>query len=294
MSTAAAKPGRRQEETIVKKVSRRAHHEDHGGNWKVAFADFCLALLCLFMVLWILTTRDKEEAIHKLHISAMYDGGTGIFEADVPRPEQPSLMEPLVAMPQAQDGHEGDGVPMEYGSDDELRALAAAVEQAARDANLQANLQAVITPSGLRIMLHDTHRRGIFELGSAVPDPVFHDLMQRIGQLLTQVGNPMLVVGHTDARKYPHPMLRSNWHLSSERAMAARNSLLQGGLSIDQLLQVVGMADRAPLDPVDPRGALNRRIEFLVLTQERARMMEQMFGRPTSVVPLMEGIDAAS
>jgi chemotaxis protein MotB len=292
VSSVTAKAGRGHEQTIVKRVSRRGHHEDHGGNWKVAFADFCLALLCLFLVLWVLAARDTEEANHKLSISAIYDGGAGIFDADTPRPQVPSLVEPLVSMPAAQDGTEAGTTAVSYASDDELRALAADVEQMAREANLQNNLQAVMTPSGLRVMLHDTHRRGIFELGSAVPDKVFEDLMQRMGQLFTKVGNPLLVVGHTDALKYPNPLVRSNWHLSSERAMAALNSLLRGGMSVDQLLQVVGMADRAPLDAGNPRSALNRRIEFLVLTQSRARMMQQMFGTPGSVVPLMDGVDA--
>jgi chemotaxis protein MotB len=40
--------------TIVKRVSRKGHDEAHGGAWKVAFADFMLALMCLFLVLWVL------------------------------------------------------------------------------------------------------------------------------------------------------------------------------------------------------------------------------------------------
>ena len=48
-------------ETIVKRASRRHDEEAHGGAWKVAFADFVLALMCLFMVLWVLAARDKEE-----------------------------------------------------------------------------------------------------------------------------------------------------------------------------------------------------------------------------------------
>jgi chemotaxis protein MotB len=47
-------------QTVVKRVSRKAHDEGHGGAWKVAFADFCLALLCLFLVLWLLASRETE------------------------------------------------------------------------------------------------------------------------------------------------------------------------------------------------------------------------------------------
>ena len=48
-------------QTVVKRVSRRHDDEGHGGAWKVAFADFCLALLCLFLVLWLLASRNSER-----------------------------------------------------------------------------------------------------------------------------------------------------------------------------------------------------------------------------------------
>ena len=36
-------------ETVVKRSSRRHDDDAHGGAWKVAFADFSLALMCLFL-----------------------------------------------------------------------------------------------------------------------------------------------------------------------------------------------------------------------------------------------------
>ncbi|GAB2592523.1 OmpA family protein [Dyella jejuensis] len=291
MSAVTPKSSRRHEETIVKKVSRRAQHEDHGGNWKVAFADFCLALLCLFLVLWVLGARDEEEVRRKFGVSVVYDGGTGIFDGDSARPVPPAVVEPLADAALAQDSGD-DAAPRQYETREDLKKLAATVERLGREANLENNLQAVVTPTGLRVILHDTHRRGIFEFGSAVPDQRFDQLMQRMGQLFAQVGNSLLVVGHTDAVPFRNPAVRSNWHLSGERAMAARTSLMQGGMPISHLLQVVGMADRAPMDTDDPHGAMNRRIEFLVLTRERAKMIEQMFGAPQSVTPLIEGVDA--
>ncbi|MGC1550219.1 MAG: OmpA family protein [Rhodanobacter sp.] len=117
-----------------------------------------------------------------------------------------------------------------------------------------------------------------------------------MGGLFSKIGNPILVIGHTDAtpfRMQGHSM-RSNWHLSNERAMAAKQSLHMGGLSTDSVLQVVGMADRAPLDTDNPRAAMNRRIEFLILTRRRAVAIEQMFGAPSQVVPLIDGVNAVA
>ena len=52
---------------IVKRVKKIAAGH-HGGAWKVAFADFCLALLCLFLVLWLLASREKQETAEQLRI----------------------------------------------------------------------------------------------------------------------------------------------------------------------------------------------------------------------------------
>ncbi|MGL4979474.1 MAG: flagellar motor protein MotB, partial [Plesiomonas sp.] len=36
---------------IIKKVQHDDHDEGHGGAWKVAFADFAIAMMAFFMVL---------------------------------------------------------------------------------------------------------------------------------------------------------------------------------------------------------------------------------------------------
>lgn len=305
-----ARPARHKEETIVKRVSQRQHDDDHGGTWKVAFADFCLALMCLFLVLWVLSTKEHETAKGKSASSrgSVLDSGSGSVADGNGSPQAPmSVFEPhqLAAQEEVIADDERDAVESESDtqeaepaprgeSEAELRAVAERLERLGIEANLLGNLRMVMTPAGLRVMLHDTDSQGLFVLGSAVPDRKFDALLQRIGALLARVGNPVLIVGHTDAVPYREQGYgaRSNWHLSSERAMAARGSLLQGGLAAGNVLQVVGMAERAPLNPDDPRGAVNRRIELLVLTARRARMIEQMFGMPQTVVPLIDGVDA--
>jgi len=47
--------------TIIKRSSRKHHDAVHGGAWKVAFADFTLAMMALFMVLWIMGSVTEEE-----------------------------------------------------------------------------------------------------------------------------------------------------------------------------------------------------------------------------------------
>ena len=44
-------------------VVRRPHHEEdahHGGVWKIAFADFMTAMMCFFLVMWLISATDEK------------------------------------------------------------------------------------------------------------------------------------------------------------------------------------------------------------------------------------------
>ena len=45
---------RNHEQIIVKRQQRRNSSPKSGGAWKVAFADFTLAMMAFFMVLWMM------------------------------------------------------------------------------------------------------------------------------------------------------------------------------------------------------------------------------------------------
>ena len=49
------------EQTIVIKRVRRADAGAHGGSWKIAFADFALALMAFFLVLWLIESTTELE-----------------------------------------------------------------------------------------------------------------------------------------------------------------------------------------------------------------------------------------
>lgn len=283
--------GRAGETTVIKRSNRgHAPDEDHGGTWKVAFADFCLALMCLFLVLWLLSSRE-EEAARKLGESVVYDGGSGVLPGDGGSRDSAGLDAlPSGASERASEGASPD--PHFYDSPQDLERLAERLRALGEDAGLEDNLGLAITGQGLRVMLHDTDRRGVFQLGSAVPNERFRGLLRRLGGVFAGVGNPIVLVGHTDAVPYRDARgTRSNWHLSSERALAARSLLLQGGMSEGAVLQSVGMADNAPLTPDDPAAAVNRRIEFMILDAGHADSMRRMFGVPLSPVRLIDGVD---
>lgn len=303
------------DQTIVKRGGGKHKHDDHGGAWKVAFADFCLALMCLFLVLWLIAARNTEalEQVMTESDGAKTDQGKGVMPEQVggprgslidryPMPETGSTDEPGDKRATGEVG-QGKGEPaseitpekVKYETPDDLRKLSKTLSKMSDEFGLTANLDAVVTPYGLRVMLHDTDRQGMFVRGSAVPTDKFRALLRKMGPLFARMENQMLIVGHTDSLQYADTSYAafSNWTLSANRAMSARSQLLAGSMNPESVLQVVGMADRAPLDVKRADAGLNRRIELLILTTAQAKTIASMFGMPDHTVPLTEQVKTA-
>lgn len=300
-------------DAIVKRSSKRHDHDEHGGAWKVAFADFCLALMCLFLVLWVMAARQSESMQQVLQSpgGSFLDEGQGVMPETMGGPRG-SLIAREPMPPRSGTGNAGRSGDLDGGVSDpterpstararyettaELQALSRVLARISEAAGLAGNMQAIVTPYGLRVMLHDTEGQGMFRRGSAMLSDRFRRLLRDLGPVFAQMENQMLVVGHTDSLQYAdnsHAAF-SNWTLSSNRAMAARKQLQEGGMPTDSILQVVGMADRAPLDTRDAAAGVNRRIELLILTSQQAHLVAAMFGMPEETVPLVEGVRATT
>lgn len=279
----AKRPGHEHGEVVVKKSGGKHKHEEHGGAWKVAFADFCLALMCLFLVLWVLAARDKEELE-----MAMAGGGAqtmskqgqgermiGEFQPGQMIPKQP------VETPKPQDrtGAQPDAKKL-LNSPEELAELSRRVRKAGAQIGLAEHITALVTAEGLRIMVHDTEKVGMFKSGSAEPSLAFQQLLRRIGPMFQEIDNQLVIAGHTDAAPFHGTSVfaPSNWSLSTERALAARAYMLAGGMPTTSVLQVIGMADVAPVDQADPLAPANRRVELLVTTKAHAQQVLYTFG----------------
>jgi chemotaxis protein MotB len=288
-------------QTIIKRGGGKHDYDEHGGAWKVAFADFCLALLALFLVLWLMAAREKEAAQNMVkELSA------GQLEGPGKRPEidsspSGSLIERFPTMhdgtgPGNNVGDSGEAAKVSYDSPADLAALSKKLEKMSEEAGLASNLEATVTPFGLRVILHDTDKQGMFMRGSALPTGRFARLLQKMGPLFAQMENQMLIVGHTDSVQYNFTERTgmSNWSLSTNRAMAARAQLLSGGMRNDSVLQVVGMADRAPIDAARTDADVNRRIELMILTRAQSRTVSAMFGTPGATRELVEGVSVSA
>src|ERR1700753_4052371 len=46
---------------IIKRIKKGGHGGDHGGAWKVAYADFVTAMMAFFLLMWLINTTTPEQ-----------------------------------------------------------------------------------------------------------------------------------------------------------------------------------------------------------------------------------------
>ncbi|UGS41807.1 putative lateral flagellar export/assembly protein LafU [Pseudocitrobacter corydidari] len=300
--------GKEHHTTIIKRSARKSQEGIHGGAWKVAFADFTLAMMALFMVLWIMGAVTEEE---RKEIVSLLNGGDAIFEGHSISPitqkdaggeltivgkrspgktdAEDAENEKTLAQ-QAKQGESLDSVNAR--SNSEIEDLARIIMQITSAYDAQANLKMEIVPQGLRILISDDQKREMFQRSSAILTPFFDRLLTKFAPELNKIDNKIIITGHTDATRFRDQVLYNNWNLSGERAMQARTVLTKGGLDPSRVLQVSGMADQMLLDPNQPLSSANRRIEIMVLTHSASESLYQFFGQHGEKVikPLVDKI----
>ncbi|EGQ8538548.1 flagellar motor protein MotB [Vibrio parahaemolyticus] len=112
--------------------------------------------------------------------------------------------------------------------------------------------------------------KGAFPEGSAFLQPKFRPLVRQISELVKDVPGIVRISGHTDNQRLDSELYRSNWDLSSQRAVSVAQEMEKVRGFSHQRLRVRGMADTEPLVPndSDENRALNRRVEISIMQGE--------------------------
>jgi len=118
---------------------------------------------------------------------------------------------------------------------------------------------------GRRIIIR-VREQGSFPSGSAELRRQFVPVMASIRTVLKKVEGNVSVEGHTDSVPIATRVFRSNWDLSSARALSVAHELLKGGVLDSNRFMVTGFADAKPLKANDNEAnrAKNRRVEIVI------------------------------
>jgi chemotaxis protein MotB len=281
---------------IIKRI-KKGGHGHHGGAWKVAYADFVTAMMAFFLLLWLLNAVTEQQLngvadyFTPIAASTRESGAGGMLGGQAigeGASQSQTGSTAAVVLPPPSIGSGGSDItdPAESARVDEeaIRAAQEAKEQKEFEqvqnqlkqqisgvpdlAPLAASLMVDNTPEGVRIQLMDQDKVDMFEPGSANMYQRSKDLLKQVAQVIRKMPNKVSITGHTDPSTAVDPSGYTNWELSSDRALATRRVLLEGGIDDRQIGKVVGVADREPLDRAQLRSPRNRRVSIVLLRAE--------------------------
>jgi len=276
----------------VKKVKKGGHH---GGAWKIALADFALAMMAFFLVLWIMSVASPEElkSIEGYFQDPMGASTAGYSANPIDLGGSPAkstekkldlqLPEAGSVDIQSRETQKGNGPDTA-----ESKSISNMLQEEMSKMNVlfsqQKNMRIEITSLGVRITLLDDPDKPMFERGSARMMPDIENTLLSMSTIFNKMTNPIVITGHTDSSQFSSSGRIDNWDLSALRANAARHILEEGGVEDRRIAQVVGLSDTIPYNRFDTDSAENRRITITLLTDDAyKKLLDQnrnYFGNP--------------
>ena len=260
---------------IVKKVTIVAGG-NHGGAWKVAYADFVTAMMAFFLLMWLLgaTTEKQRKGIADFFTPTLVKtrqgsagsngllGGSSMTDVDHYAHRAGQTGTKTMTIPR-----DTVGGPKEGGTKIKRIAQMAAKLKARLSASAQlkklaGSVKLTATPDGIRIDLLDDAKFSMFQLGTTILTPDAVALLHVIGATIREEPNNLAIRGHTDGLQYRQGdgigVGINNWSLSAGRAEATRQALMRDGVDEKRYARIEGVADREPIDEDinDPRNRL--------------------------------------
>lgn len=117
---------------------------------------------------------------------------------------------------------------------------------------------------------------GSFPSGSAVLQPGFESVMEKIAAVLREIGGTVVVAGHTDNVPIHTDRFRSNWELSAARAATVLHGMIASSGEPAERFRLEGHADTRPVDSnrmADGR-ARNRRVEITLVRDDQKQPVD--------------------
>lgn len=247
--------------------------------WVVTFADLMTLLMCFFVLLLAFSEMDVEK-FKQLSGSMKYAFGV---QAEV---EARTIPKGTSVVAQEFSPGKPEPTPLnivkQFTIDSNLNSLDALSEEQPKvdedDIERQARrirqaLKAEIENGSIAIATEDKKviihilENASFDSGLAVVRPDFLPVLTKIAGLIDENAGMVMVSGHTDNVPISTERFRSNWELSTSRAVSVAHVLIRSARLQESRFVVTGHADTRPradnLTPVNR--AKNRRVDISIV-----------------------------
>jgi chemotaxis protein MotB len=243
-----------------KRHEERENHE----RWLVSYADFITLLFAFFVVMYATSTNNvdkQKEFENSVRVNLR------LGAAEKPSPVTPDAGAIIAEYIQGKDGS-AENFPQKGSSaeaaDYTKRYLGKQMDAATKkELGLEIHHDAI----GVRVLLAAS---SVFPEGEFKMKRSSLDILNQLGELLSQTSKKIIVEGHTDDQPINSPVVASNWELASLRATSVVRYLIKYQNLDPKRLAAISYADQKPIAPNDTpeNRAKNRRIEILIVTSD--------------------------
>ena len=220
-----------------------------GSAWMATFADMMTLLLCFFILILSFANMD----IIKFRVAF-----GSVQEALGVQHDHDGQFEAIASSPLQLFEHEASGV----GED---QALLMELTDAIVAEGLQDDVDAEIDGRGVIVRIDG---QVLYARGDAELKPASASMLTRIARLIQGTEHRLMIEGHTDDLPIQTVRYPSNWELSTARAIAGMQFLVDHGVDAARV-GVAGYANLRPIEPNDTAAhrAANRRVEFVFIRE---------------------------
>ncbi|MCU7931454.1 MAG: type VI secretion system protein TssL, long form [Candidatus Thiodiazotropha sp. (ex Codakia rugifera)] len=258
--------------------------------WLATFADLMSLLMCFFVLLLsfaeINATRFKKMADsmkdafgvqREIPVMEVVKGTSVIMQEFSPGKPEPT---PIKELRQQTADIEKEFLEIEEKSQQDVdietakAAMQAELEREVKEqaSELQEMLDSEIADGLLDVETEDTkiiiriQEKGSFPSGRANLNPDFFEVISKITEVIATTPGKIIVAGHTDNIPISTRRFRSNWELSSARAVTVVHAMLSNAALDESRFLIQGYADSRPLVDNDSseNRAQNRRVELVI------------------------------
>ncbi|MES9830060.1 MAG: type VI secretion system protein TssL, long form [Candidatus Thiodiazotropha sp.] len=263
--------------------------------WLATFADLMSLLMCFFVLL--LSFAEIDAARFKKMAESMKDafgvqreipvmdvvkGTSVVMQEFSPGKPEPTPIEELRQQTtdvekdflQSEDQRSEAEEQQDLDIDAAKAAMQAQIEEEVKEQaeELQEMLDSEITEGLLDVETEDTkiiiriQEKGSFPSGRATLNPDFFEVISKITDVIANTPGKIVVAGHTDNIPISTRRFRSNWELSSARAVTVVHAMLSNAAIDEGRFLIQGYADSQPLvvNDTSENRAQNRRVELVL------------------------------
>lgn len=251
----------------------------------MTFADLMTLLMCFFVLLLAFSEMDvakfkqlsgsMKEAFgvqSEIDVRTIPKGTSLIAQEFSPGKPEPTALNEVRQFTIDSNRNTLDALDRELKEIRETREHARRLRLALKEEIEEGSV--AIRTEGMKVIVH-IKEKASFDSGFADVKPDFMPVLQKIAGLLDSNSGDITISGHTDDVPIGNSRYRSNWDLSTARAVSVAHELLRKADLLPERVTVTGHADTRPLSSNDTpeNRANNRRVDIAIV---RGKEIDQL------------------